>query len=177
MDNNQNYNQGYDNQYGYNPQGYDNQPPQQNYNQQYVAPQQDYNNQQYATPQQDYNNQQYAAPQQDYTQQNNSVPQGNVAPAPAKAEEPGKVLGIISLVSGILSITCCIGMTSLIPLILGIVSKSKQKENNGLALAGIILGAIGLVIFVVYIVVCIIIGVAAGSSTAYDAMSSSSFYY
>ena len=161
MDNNQNYNQGYDNQYGYNPQGYDNQPPQQDSNQQFNS-----------VPQGN------AQPvQQNYNPQYNSVPQGNVAPAPAKAEEPGKVLAIISLITGILSITCCVGMTSLIPLILGIVSKSKQKENNGLALAGIILGAIGIVIFVVYIVVCFIIGVAAGSSAAYDTMSSSSFYY
>ncbi len=159
MDNNQNYNQGYDNQYGYN-QGYDNQPPQQDYNQQYAAPQ-------------DY----AQSPQQDYNQQYNAVPQGNVAPAPAKAEEPGKVLGIISLVSGILSIVCCGGITSIVAIILGVISKNKQKENNGLATAGIILGVIGIVLCVISIIVGIIIGVAAGSSTAYDTMSSSGYYY
>ena len=74
-----------------------------------------------------------AAPQAPYTP-------GGVPGAPA--EDPGKTLGIVGLVLSI------IGCTSLIGLILSIVALNKSKKagyKNGIALAGIIVGAVLLV--------------------------------
>lgn len=76
-------------------------------------------------------------------------------------EQPsGKGFAIASLVLGIVSVcTCCGGLgllTSVPGLIFGIVSRSKQKENNGMAVAGIILSAIGVIISLVFIVTAII---------------------
>ena len=144
MDNNQNYNQGYDNQ------GYD--------NQQYTVPQ---------------GNAQ-SVPQY------NTVPQNYGEPQPA--EQPGKTLAIVSLVSGILSFVCCGTIASIVALICGILSKKKQPENNGMATAGIILGAIGIALSVIAIIVYVIllvVGVAgaAGASSSLDALGSSGYYY
>ncbi|MFE4465003.1 DUF4190 domain-containing protein [Oerskovia sp. NPDC056781] len=76
---------------------------------------------------------QYGAPQA-------PAPQGYGTAAPAT--DPGKTLGIVGLVLSIL------GCTSLIGLILSIVALSKSKKagyKNGIALAGIIVGAVLLV--------------------------------
>ncbi|MFD6094395.1 DUF4190 domain-containing protein [Oerskovia sp. NPDC060338] len=73
------------------------------------------------------------APQAPYTP-------GGVPGAPA--QDPGKTLGIVGLVLSI------IGCTSLIGLILSIVALNKSKKagyKNGIALAGIIVGAVLLV--------------------------------
>ncbi len=74
-------------------------------------------------------------------------------------EQPsGKGFATASLVLGIVSVcTCCGGLLpSVLGLIFGIISRSKQKENNGMAVAGIILSAIGIIISLVVIVTAII---------------------
>lgn len=133
------------------------QPPvepntQQAYYQQPVAP--DYTQPQYNAPQYDnqYNVPQYGAPQ---------APMYN---EPIKEE--GKGMGIASLVLGILSVTCCCGgwLPSILAIIFGIISKSKKKDNNGMALAGIILGAIGIVFSIISIIIL--------STGSFDAMLS-----
>lgn len=79
----------------------------------------------------------------------------------ASYEQPsGKGFAIASLVLGIVSVcTCCGGLLpSVLGLIFGIISKSKQSENNGMAIAGIILSSIGIVISLIFIAMVIIGG-------------------
>jgi len=81
------------------------------------------------------------------------APQGYGAP---EQTDPGKTLGIVGLVLSI------IGCTSLIGLILSIVALNKSKKagyKNGIALAGIIVGAIMLVVLIV-------VGIVAGIGIA-----------
>ena len=151
----QNFNNDFNNQTP-NSDGWNNQTYQQNNNQQYNQPyQQDYT-QQYNQPyQQDYT-QQYNQPyQQDYTQQYNQSYQYTTPYMPES--KAGKGMGIASLILGIVSIAlfCCCYLSipcSITGLILGIVSKVKKKENNGVAIAGIILSAIALVALAVFII-------------------------
>lgn len=73
-------------------------------------------------------------------------------------------LAIVSLVSGILSLTCCGALTGIIALITGYMAKNNADQNpaeyggRGLALAGMIMGAISLVLTVILIIVQIMFG-------------------
>ena len=91
--------------------------------------------------QQVYPNQQYGAPNQQYQPYPNNNMYNNqyqVDPEEKKAQN----FGVASLILGIVSFFCC-GLFSAIPgLVLGIVSIKKKKENNGLAVAGIIISSI-----------------------------------
>ncbi len=113
----------------------------------------------------------------------NDLPQTaeQVSPAPestvyTQPENPGKTLGIISLVLGIISFTCCGSfVTGIVGIILGFMGRSKSKQaglSNGMATAGLILSALAVIIaliaLVIYIVMCIIAFLsAAGSSVIY----------
>ena len=71
-------------------------------------------------------------------------------------EKKAQNFGVASLILGIVSFFCC-GLFSAIPgLVLGIVSIKKKKENNGLAVAGIIISSIALVITVVVMIIYIV---------------------
>lgn len=74
-----------------------------------------------------------------------------VAAAPAAAVNPGRGLGIASLVLSLIG-------AGLIGLILGIVGLNKSKkanQKNGLALAGIIIGAINIVVGIIVTIVIV----------------------
>ena len=105
--------------------------------------------------QQVYPNQQYGAPNQQYQPYPNNNMYNNqyqVDPEEKKAQN----FGVASLILGIVSFFCC-GLFSAIPgLVLGIVSIKKKKENNGLAVAGIIISSIALVITVVVMIIYIV---------------------
>lgn len=104
----------------------------------------------------------------DPNQQNNdySDPYQSV---PAYSEEPqgSKGLSITSMVLGICSIVfscCCLGGgLGIAALVTGIIAKVKNKPGSGMALAGIITGAVGLLIYIVLT----IIGLASGSSDSF----------
>lgn len=141
--NQQNPQQPYNQPYNQNPQQQYTQNPQQPYNQQYNQnPQyQQYGqNQQYTQP--PYNTQppQYAQPMSpyDYTtpiQKDNS-----------------KGFAIASFVLSIVSLFCCGSVCSILGLIFGFISRSRKKENNPLALAGIIISIVALAFWAVYII-------------------------
>jgi hypothetical protein len=83
--------------------------------------------------------------------------------APVAATNPGQGLGIASLVLALLGV-------SLVGLILGIIGMKKSKEagmSNGLALAGVIISAIGLVFGVLWLIFVVIVGVAGEASSTY----------
>lgn len=67
------------------------------------------------------------------------------APAATGAVKQAQVLGIWSLVVGILGLFCCLGLTGVIAIYLGV--RSNRQAKNGLATAGIVLGIVGLVEF------------------------------
>ncbi len=118
MDNNYNYNHGYDNQY---------QQPQ------------------------------YQQPQYQQT-------------TPVNTQKKEDNLGLASLIVGAIAYVFGGGLISVVALILGIISKKRQPENNGLASAGIVLGAIGTALFVLailfFIVYFLLIGVAGAVITS-----------
>lgn len=128
---------------GFNNNPYPNNQP--DYNAQYDNT---YNNQQ-----PDYSNQYNQAPADFSTQYQSPTPNYYGEQMPQKSD--GKA--IASLVLGIVGVVfscCCLGyISSIIGLILGIVSKSQRPNNNGMALAGIIVSgaailiAIGLLIY------------------------------
>ena len=113
----------------------------------------------------------------------NGVPQGNVPPMPAQeAKKETNGLAIGSLITGILSVTCCCGsivgiILSIVAIVLGAISKKQQKENNAMALVGIILGAVGIVIAVVCLVLGFGAGIIAGLTESMNSASSYSYYY
>jgi Domain of unknown function (DUF4190)/Protein of unknown function (DUF2510) len=83
------------------------------------------------------------------------------APAPPPFYAHGTDgFAIASLITGLIGVP-------IVPIVLGVVARNRiresggLKEGNGLAIAGIILGAIQVVIFVV--VVLVIIGIAVGT--------------
>lgn len=112
-----------------NQQPYQQQPYQQNYQQPY---QQNYAQQPQpnAYGYNDYNNMPYESPE----------------------EKTTKNQGIAAMVLGIISICCC-GIAAIPGLVLGIISYRKKQDNNGKALAGIILCSIGIVLWIVGIIV------------------------
>lgn len=73
---------------------------------------------------------------------------------PDPNQQGNNILAIISLVCGILSVItcCCCGIGTLFGIagiITGVISRNKSTEGAGLALAGIITGAVGAVLGVV----------------------------
>lgn len=147
--------------------------PQQGYNPpQYSAPQQNYNQPQYGTPQQDYNQPQYGTPQQSYNQPQYGAPQyGQPMYPPMVEKDDSKGMAIASLVCGILSLTCCCGsfIPSILAIVFGIISKNRKSQNNGMALTGIILGAIGVLFSIAYIAF-----IASGN---FEALINEMYYY
>lgn len=73
-------------------------------------------------------------------------------------DNPGKVLGIVSLILGILGANPFGGqLFAIVGIILGILSKKKSAEAgapSGLAMAGIICGAVGLLVGTILLVAC-----------------------
>lgn len=88
----------------------------------------------------------------------------------AYVEQETKVLGIISLVCGILSVVCCCGcyfplVTGIAAVVLGIVSLKKEPSAKSLAIAGIICGAIGGVLGICGIIFSAVINASGDSIT------------
>ena len=68
-----------------------------------------------------------------------------------------KVFAIISLVCGILSVLCCctgwMGLVlSIAAIVLGILSINKQEDAKGMAIAGIVCGAVGVLLGLVIVI-------------------------
>ncbi|MBM9460517.1 DUF4190 domain-containing protein [Nocardioides sp. zg-536] len=89
----------------------------------------------------------YGGPEQPYGQQ----------PGYGGQPQQTSVLAIISLVTGILGLLCCGSFVfSVAALILGFLGKKEidegHKTGKGMALAGLILGAIGVVLSLIWII-------------------------
>lgn len=83
--------------------------------------------------------------------------------------EQKQTLSIVSLVCGIVgllfSCCCCLGVPfDIAAIVVGIIAKKKNVPGQGMALAGIILGAVALVIYII----TVIINVATGSGEAFS---------
>ena len=83
--------------------------------------------------------------------------------------EQKATLSIVSMVLGIVglifSCCCCLGVPfDIAAIVVGIIAKKKNVPNQGMALAGIILGAVAIVIYII----TVIINVATGSGEAFS---------
>ena len=102
------------------------------------------------------------APNADWQNQNLGA---NTPFQPPIAGGQDKTLAIVSLVCGILSLTCCGPVTGIAALITGYMAKNnvdanpQQYDGRGMALAGIIMGGISLVLTVLYFVFVVILGI------------------
>lgn len=96
-------------------------------------------------------------PQQYYQQQ--------TAPAPQAAGNGNIGFSIASMVCGILSIVCCClsvisGIFALAAIVLGIISLYNKYDGRGMAIAGIVLGAVFLVFYILLIALGVFGGMA-----------------
>lgn len=88
------------------------------------------------------------------------------APVSAGPQGQSKTLAIVSLVSGILGVTLCCGtlLPSLLGIVLGFMAKGKANNDPanfggaGLALGGIITGALGLLAGIAYLIFIFFLG-------------------
>lgn len=92
-------------------------------------------------------------------------------PYPQQPARPTDGLAIAALITGILGL-------GLVPLILGIVSLKKIKKTGAggraLAIAGIVLGALELVAWGIFVIIIIVAAATAGSQGSYEYSYSSS---
>lgn len=97
------------------------------------------------------------------------------------AVDPGKGLGIASMVMGIVGFTCCnpFGLVGLIGLILGIVANKKSKAagfKNTFATVGIIICAITIALGLIASIILVVV-YGASFITALVGSTGSSYYY
>lgn len=74
-----------------------------------------------------------------------------------KPEQDKKTLAIVSLVLGIISLVCCMCpgvpiISSIAAVIVGAISINKKQGGKGMAIAGVILGSIGILMGIVSLV-------------------------
>ncbi len=75
------------------------------------------------------------------------------------------VLPVVSLVSGIISMICCapLGLVAIITGILGLnAAKKGSGEGKGMAIAGIVLGAVGIVEAIILTIAYVAFGAFSG---------------
>jgi uncharacterized membrane protein YfcA len=86
---------------------------------------------------------------------------------PATPAKPTAILSILSLVAGLISFVCCGGLLfGAAAIILGVLGR-KRENSKGLALAGIILGAVGAVTGTIFIILWTVGLVALPGATTY----------
>ena len=81
-------------------------------------------------------------------------PNYNQRPADNRKEEPGKGFAVASMVLGLISLVLfCTGIniiTAILAIVFGIIHLVKQKQNPGMAVAGIVTAVVGILAFVTY---------------------------
>ena len=96
--------------------------------------------------------------------QNQSIGQNTPFQPPLSGQGEDRTLAIVSLVCGILSLTCCGAVTGIAALITGYMAKNNVENNpqqyggRGFALAGMIMGGISIVLTVLWLVFVVIGG-------------------
>ena len=104
-------------------------------------------------------------PAPDANWMNQGIGQNTPFQPPAIAQAQDRTLAIVSLVCGILSLTCCGAITGIAALVTGFMAKNNVDANpeqyggRGMALAGMILGGIGVLLTVLYLVFGVIGGI------------------
>lgn len=97
--------------------------------------------------------------------QNQNLGVNTAFQTPVGLQGDNKTLAIVSLVCGILSVTCCGAVTGIAALITGFMAKNnidanpQQYGGRGMATAGMILGGISIVLTILYFVFVVIGGV------------------
>ncbi len=97
--------------------------------------------------------------------QNQNIGANTPFQSPVSGQGEDKTLAIVSLVCGILSLTCCGAVTGIAALITGYMAKNNVEGNpeqyggRGMALAGMIMGGISIVLTVLWLVFVVIGGV------------------
>lgn len=132
------------------------QNPQQPYNQQYGQnPQQPYTPQ-YGQNQNGYQqygqNPQYTQPPYNAQQPQYAQPMSPYDYTTPIEKDNSKGFAIASFVLSLVSLFCCGSVCSILGLVFGFISRSRKKENNPLATAGIIISIIALAFWAVYLI-------------------------
>lgn len=102
--------------------------------------------------------------------ESSAVPPVLSSQGPVKQPHPADTLAIVSLVLGILGFICAGPLFSIPAIVCGHIARKKIRETpapsdkGGLAMAGLILGYVGLVVFVI-VMVFYVIAVAAAVAT------------
>ena len=84
-----------------------------------------------------------------------------VPPSPSYVQSKEQGLAIASLVCGVLSFLCCSVFTGIPAIVLGIMAMTKEKNDparyggKGMAIGGIVLGAISILILIVYLLLAL----------------------
>lgn len=103
------------------------------------------------------------APMSEWQNQNTGANTPFQSPVSGQGED--KTLAIVSLVCGILSVTCCGAITGIAALVTGNMAKNNVDANpqqyggRGLALAGMIMGGISLIMTVIGLILFLIGGI------------------
>lgn len=130
--------------------------------------QNDYSNNQQYNQQYGQYNQQYAQyGKQGYSQQ---------YPAYVESQDDSNGMGVASLVMGIISLVCCSSFIfSVLGIVFGIISLSRKKTNNGIAVAGVVLSAVSIIIGIV--IICVLFATGAYADLINDIYNDPYFYY
>lgn len=70
----------------------------------------------------------------------------------------GKNLAVASLVLSLVSMFCCGLPCSIAGVVCGVMSKKKQPQNNGMAIAGIVISIVSIVIWLIALVFMLCVG-------------------
>ncbi len=92
-------------------------------------------------------------PQNPNPYQNPYQPQNPYGAPPVAPAQPGKGLAIAGMVLGIISLLCFPYITGVLAIIFGAVAKSKGCKS-GMATAAVVLGAIGVGLWLIMLVAC-----------------------
>ena len=88
------------------------------------------------------------------------TPEVVAEPASPEKSSDGNGMAVASLVCGILGLTICPGLSSILAIIFGIVAKKKGYKKGPKATVGIILGIVAIVLSIVITAVLSVLGVA-----------------
>ena len=112
----------------------------------------------------------------------NPAAQNGVVYSAAPQEKPAgsSALSIVSLVAGIVGLVCCCGMAivpNLVAIICGAIALAKKKPGKGMAIAGLVLGIVGMLIGLFLLIIYAVAFIEAFNAGMAEGFLNGSYYY